>query len=611
MKKLLSLILIAGMVMSVFSVFAIPTSAAMPSSEVMDGYENLLLAYTHNPNRADMGRYTAEDLKPYVGYYNKNGELADFFFDSYLFLPCMSYGPSGARLHHDASAPTKDIDWTTYVEDTFYEGSNVDALEVAFGEAKQKLNDSERKAGVVFSILYPAQDQTDFGSLGGKTLDFTKIDDRKYAVKWMIDEQMKRFNESDYENLDLIGFYWLEEYLVNWGDVAEDKELFKYTSDYLHSLGLKFVWIPWYQANGYNSWKELGFDAVCMQPNMYWQSVPTEGRVAKTANECEVYGMGMEMELDAKALSSAEYYNRYLDYLEGGLQEGAMNSIKMYYQDANTGVYGQAYAASDERARSVYDLTYKYAKGTLTQEDIDDHRSPEFKLPEGVNWRSTGKKYTASKAYSDGSSIGYQQNDGKELTDGIIGASELDTEWHAFHKSLTDNDGRMSVTVNLGAIYTDLTHFMVHFSNVQKYGVGLPADVRIYTSLDGETYEEIAAPELEMLDISAYVSYHCNPIKAQYVKVTFKNSNANFVFCSEVLVGAGDPPATSEGSDEASVDNVNSEIVSEDNAIIEGNSSDNEDSNGGNYWIIIVVCIACVVVIGVVAAIVIKKKKSK
>ena len=154
MKKILAFILVALMMFTTFSFLPFNANAAFPDpNEAMDGYENLCLTYTYNPTRDDFGRHTAQDLAPYVAYYDKKGNVKDFFFDSYLFLPCMQYGVSGARMHYDTNNPTKAVDWESYVNDTFAEGTNVDALEVAFGEAKQKLGDSERKAGVVFTIL--------------------------------------------------------------------------------------------------------------------------------------------------------------------------------------------------------------------------------------------------------------------------------------------------------------------------------------------------------------------------------------------------------------------------------------------------------------------------
>jgi len=567
MKKYISLLLALLLLSSTFSLFGVNASATFPEIEVMNGYENLCLTYTWNPDRADNGRHTVDDLMPYVAYYDTNRQIKDFFFDSYLFLPCVKAGETGASLHYGSSNPTKALDWTSYIEDTFYEGANVDALDTAFGNAKTALNAPDKKAGVFFTILYPGRAAgSSFGSLGGRALDFSNIDDRKYAIKWMIDEQVRLFTEAGYENLDLIGFYWLEEYVYT----SSDKQLFQYASEYLHSLGLKFLWIPYYSANGYSTWKELGFDIACYQPNMYWQSNPSSTRVSTCVRQANSLGMCVEMEIDHNALSNTDHYNRYLDYLEGAMNGGAMDSIKMYYQGGKEGTYYAASRSTHARARSIYDITYKYAKGTLTQADIDAMRDENataddpFTLPEGVDWVSVGKSYVATKPYSDGSGAQYQQNDGKELTDGVLGTTELGTDWHAYHVSNLDADRRMSVTIDLGEVRDDLTDFLIQFSHLQLHGIGDPADdIKIYISEDGTSYRLLAEPSLEFQGYTSYIHYETSPVTARYVTYSFINSNYNFVFCGEALVGVSDNPKEDTSEPDTSTPETSEPEVSE------------------------------------------------
>lgn len=543
MKRFISIALSFSLILSAFSFFGVIAGAEMPDTSVLNGYENICLTYTFNTSRYDNGRHTVEDLRPYVGYYDIKGNIKDFFFDSYLFLPCVQNGPSGARMHADEANPTKAIDWTSYVEDTFAPGYNVDALDASFGNAKKALGNNDKKAGVFFTILYPTRTATNFGTLGGKNLDFSKAEDRKYAIKWIIDEQLRLYREAGYDNLELVGFYWLEEYLVN---TQEDRELFKYTSDYLHSLGLKFIWIPWYCAYGYNSWKELGIDAACMQPNLFWMGQPDSGRVKESIGISSKYGLSMEMEIDYSAFTSDDHFERYLTYLEDGMKYGAMDSIKMYYQGGKTGVYYSAAAHSGIRYRLVYDLTYKYAKRTLTQLDIDLARLG-IPVTDDIEWVSVGKSYTASAAYTGNGGAEYQNISGKELTDGIMGSSELGTEWHGFHCTLTDGDGLMNITVDLGNVYDDLTYFIAQFNNCNKYSIGQPDAIKLYISENGTDFKLLNEPVLNTDGTYSEIKYSCAPVKARYVKLSFINTNGNFVFCSEFLIGRekNDKPADS------------------------------------------------------------------
>ncbi|MBO5870996.1 MAG: DUF4855 domain-containing protein [Clostridia bacterium] len=622
MKRVLAFILMATMLLSVFMSFNLTALADFPDKADMGGYENLCLTYTWNPSRNDNGRQTVTDLMPYVAYHDANNNMVDFFFDSYLFLPCVANGVTGARLHYDTANPTKALDWIAYVEDTFNKGTNVDALNEAFGKAKNALNAPDKKAGVFFTILYPAANAgANFGNLGGKQLNLSRLEDRKYAIKWMIDEQLRLYNERGYDNLELVGFYWLEEYLYGNKETSEDKVLFKYASDYLHSLGLKFIWIPWFKANGFDIWKELGFDAVCMQPNMYWQTQAEKDRVQICNQLCNQYGMGVEIEIDGRGISNGEFFNRYLDYLEGCMQSGAMNSIKMYYQDGKPGIYQRGYYTTEKYARAVYDLTYKYAKGTLTKDDIAAYRSDTFKLPENVEWVSIGKSYTATQAYADGSGAEYQQIDGKELTDGVIANSELGTEWHGFHKTLKDSDGRMSITIDLGEVRNDLTHFLAQFSHIEKYGIDDPADdVTIYVSEDGENFRKLAQPSLQYVDVISYIHIVTAPTTARYVKYSFINSNANFVFCGEAMVGVTkavvDNNDNNESNDDSVTDSNTDEIQNDTSA--DASIGDADDTNvetsvtivekGNNSWLVWSV-IGVVVVLTVAVVAIIKKKK--
>ncbi len=576
MKKLLSALIVLALLLPLCTALPMTAQAAMPSANAMGGYQNLCLTYTFDTSVSDKGRFSASDFAPYVGYYDRNGELNDFFFDSFLFLPCVEYGPSGGLMHADFNKPTKAQDWIAYVNDTFTEGYNVDALEEAFGTAKQAMGTPEKKAGVFFTVLYPCGKATNFGQLGGYNLNFSNQEHRKYAVKWIIDEQIRLFNESNYQNLDLEGFYWLEEYFVTYVNgfgYTYDKALFNYAAQYVHSLGLKFIWVPWYCASGYQQWSGLGFDVACMQPNLFWmeQSKVDYNRVTQTASLCSTYGMGMEIEIDSRVFSDDEYYNRYLLYLEGGMSSGAMNSIKMYYQDRNSlAVYKNAYKSEIPKYRLIYDLTYKYAKGTLTQQDINHARSGYPIDITGLEAVSVDKPYTASKAYSTAGQTGYHEVSGKELTDGIFATEALSTDWHAFYYAYTETNGRFQITIDLQTVRKDLTLFYAEFCNMSSAGIGCPSNIVLEVSEDGASYEQLASLSLNYKNtLIPNIQYETDPVTARYVRLTFAYSNGSFVFCSEFLVCA-DPNAKIPNPDDEFVlpddgiyvNGINSKIVS-------------------------------------------------
>lgn len=626
MKRILSVTLLVLMLLPTLLCLWPAAAAKVPTAEDLCGYENVCLTYTFRRSGADNGRHYEKDLLPYTGYLDTEGNVKDFFFDSYLFLPCMDYGPSGARMHLDEANPTKAIDWTSYVDDTFAKGANVDALEKAFGTTKAALGNTDKKAGVFFTLLYPGKGATNFGTLGGRSLNFSKMEDRKFAVKWMIDEQMARFEQAGYQHLDLVGFYWLEEYIA----AGDDAEILKYAADYLHSKGLKFIWIPWYQAEGYQRWESFGFDVACMQPNLMWIGYNDPARVKNSVALSEKYGLSMEMECDGRVYTD-EYFARYLNYLDGGLNSSMMNSVKMYYQDGKTAVYYQACYSKDKQFRMVYDLTYKYATKTLKQSDIDSVRPEQIEngyvvvddigrnslKEDGVDWISIGKKYTASTSFVDGNGMDYQNVDGKELTDGIIASKALSTDWHAYHHSLLDRDGKMSVTVDLGEVRNDVTHIYAHFDNRLQSGIGSPAGITIRVSDDGRIFRALPTPLLIMDDTDSCIKFVTEePITARYVKMTFGVSGGAFVFCSEFLVGVKEGTVVEESKPEESKpeESIETEESGETEESVSEQSvpaisqAEKPAEEGPGLWLWIILG-GAVVIVAVIAVLAIRKKK--
>jgi hypothetical protein len=59
-----------------------------------------------------------------------------------------------------------------------------------------------------------------------------------------------QFAAGGYDNLRIDGFYWNHENME--ASDPQEKELIRFTADYLHSKGYHFIWIPFYMAAGFN-----------------------------------------------------------------------------------------------------------------------------------------------------------------------------------------------------------------------------------------------------------------------------------------------------------------------------------------------------------------------
>ncbi len=329
-----------------------------PTYEELDGIHNICLAYNCFPPEKDNPKssFSVDEMLPYVGYYDKEGNLKDTFFDSFLFLPYSAFTYSS---HYKTAEG-----WKYYIDNTFADGKNVDALNTAAEKVGSELG-VDCNVKVFLTMFHTAPTYGDFpekfGDLDGDGVDedLSTLEGKIKATKWMIDTQIARFNEKERKNLTLTGFYWFEEQ-IDYENPHEFQVMF-FARDYLHSLGYKMIWIPYYQASGFGDWKQFGFDVACMQPNYAFNADIPKKRLYDNAELTKRYGLCYELEIHD--IYSPEFFDRYKEYLEVGIETGYMNSVKMYYQGGRT--FYDMYMSKDEFAHSVYDDTYLFAKEKL------------------------------------------------------------------------------------------------------------------------------------------------------------------------------------------------------------------------------------------------------
>lgn len=58
-----------------------------------------------------------------------------------------------------------------------------------------------------------------WGKIDNQTLDFSNSADRIKACKWYIDQVRAKFNEKNYQHVELAGFYWLAEKATDTRDI--------------------------------------------------------------------------------------------------------------------------------------------------------------------------------------------------------------------------------------------------------------------------------------------------------------------------------------------------------------------------------------------------------
>ncbi len=533
MKKSISLLLAVLFMFSVIpQLFVLTADAALVTPSQFDNISNVMLMYTDGKSGSASSKHTVQTLLPYVAYTGTNNQVLDTFFDSFLVLPSVTTGPSGGTMYKSDN-PAIASDWQAFYDNVFADGYNIDALNETAGIVKNQLNKPDYKLKIFFALIYPNDGQKNFGSLGGTNYNFVYNDQRKAAVKYEVDYYISRFNSGNYENLELAGFYWFEESI----DIYSSREmsLVKTSTDYIRSKGYKSIWIPYFNARGWSSWKSCGFDIACLQPNyMFYETSST--RVQTAINNAKAYNMCNEVEISGNVMTNSEQYEKYITYLRDFVKYGAMNAVKMYYQDVF--LYYYLSVSKNDSLRMLYDLTYKLAKCTLKESDLNGlgfNSEGVSKLHEIVSY---GCKYTATTPYTN-TSAEYGQISGKELTDGVYSGSSFGTEWHGFHNSLTESDGNYHITVDLGKQYDNLGYIYIEFNKDLGASISLPAVVDIYVSEDGKNFTKFTQLAVNERDAGAPAAiYNGAKFSARYVRAVIpKGAGGNFVFCCEMAIG--------------------------------------------------------------------------
>ena len=317
----------------------------LPMTDIRD----LVLIYQGGSHRMD---YNAEQLRPYVVHEDRFGNR-DWLFDGFLFLEFDS--GKGVSYHVRGSAPlARKEDWAWLVDRHFESGKGIAALDDCIAAAVRELGEPPFRHKVVIGIPEPPRGQKDWGELEGRKLDFSNEEDRIAACKWYADLLEERFRSSGFRHLELAGFYWLPEIL------RQSREVTRALGDYVRSKGLRFYWIPYYTAQGYSEWRDLGFDAAYLQPTYFWNRKIGNERVDRACELARTYGMGLEMEFDMRASVKSEECrrDRGMGYMSSFRRNGVYRSSAIAYYEGGGGVYYFTKTTAPEDRAFIDTLAY-------------------------------------------------------------------------------------------------------------------------------------------------------------------------------------------------------------------------------------------------------------
>lgn len=330
MKKICFLIVMLLSVVMPMS--AQPRRAGYPHYPVRD----LALLYAGSPRRL---KWTPEELRPYICHTFSDGKTK-WLFDGFLFLEYHTRDPKLGWIDLipiNTKVPPLKRHYVECMDKWFAPGECLDALDKEIGALKKQIGAPPFKHKIMLTLFVPYGENSGWGKINGREMNFANFDDKVTAVEWMINQLVTRFKAARYENLELIGLYWPYEELRK-----DAGELAKAVSLKVKEKNLKFCWIPWFKAPGSNHWWEFGFDMAYQQPNYFVWPKAEKSQLYEACQLARDYNMGLEFEASPWCLAdnsdgkdASDYARRFLEYLEVFKQQGAMTHapIAYYTQD--------------------------------------------------------------------------------------------------------------------------------------------------------------------------------------------------------------------------------------------------------------------------------------
>lgn len=363
---------------------------------------DIVLIYQGNLQRPD---WTVDQFTPYVMHTYSDGSRS-WLFQGFIFT---EFATKEVAYINNMKSKRNAVktDWEWLLNRVFERNKAVDALDKCIERQKALLGAPPFRHKVILCLPSPLKGQTNWGKVWSSRLDFNNEKDQLKAVEWYMNELIKRFRRAGYKNIDLEGFYWVEEDMV-----TVTSSLLRQVSALVHKAGLRFYWSPYYCANGCTGWAKAGFDYAYMQPNYVTSSNLNreESYLTEALTKAKMADLAIEFDFDQKLILKPEPYikrmNQGIDvyerfkifddcallYYDGG---GTLLSI-YNGRDPNYGVVNKSLYAQvlDRLARLIVKrqprngTTYQSPYNPYTNGNVSTPTQPATSQPKkAYDWR--------------------------------------------------------------------------------------------------------------------------------------------------------------------------------------------------------------------------------
>lgn len=341
---------------NILAALLLASAASAPAAEVVNRYgtdiiSDLALIYAGGTHRPD---WTVDEIMPYVVHTYSDGSKG-WFFDGFLFLE-FSTGTKGLQNGVGGDNMADKTDWEWLLDRQFAQGKALHALDSAITVGIKELGLPPLRHKVVLGMPAPIKAQgTKWGAVGGRQLDFANEDDRFEASKWYISEAVKRYAAENFKNIDLTGFYWVEESLYTNGPIVGR------VNDWIYRNGFRSYWIPYFGENDFKyHWKDYGFDIAYMQPNYFFRRDVPLSQLEAACDQSKEYGLGVEMEFETQGKSRLQhddpdsYFTRLEDYIDVFEKKGVYDESAVAWYSGTKGYLDLA-RSSDAKNHEIAD----------------------------------------------------------------------------------------------------------------------------------------------------------------------------------------------------------------------------------------------------------------
>jgi hypothetical protein len=260
-------------------------------------------------NRAGITTYTVSHFTRLLAHVDSAGRPAYWQCTGAIFL---NLHAASGRVFTTwiGGVPANGADWAEYADSLFAPGGVLSRLDSAVALASAMLGPPPDPIRVSIMIPYP---ELNAGMLRfeGKQYNLRTADGRVGAASAYVADVERGFRGAGHARLRLDGFYWLFETMP-----SSDAGVVRRIAREVHARGLRLLWIPYYDAQGWERWDELGFDEAWLQPNYFFNRDVPPSRLDSAAARAVRRGMGLEIEFDGRLLATPGFGDRLDPYLE-------------------------------------------------------------------------------------------------------------------------------------------------------------------------------------------------------------------------------------------------------------------------------------------------------